>query len=145
MRLRLVVTERITSNVKCVRAALERLESGRDVLRTSDFGCRDLEAERMGRCLNLAHVQHGAGIADIGDDRQPAKTGDGFAQEFDSLAGEIGRLDDRPVTLPPGRAKACDQAVADRVRRHRENDRDDRRRLLCRGTIGGSLVTMTRL
>src|SRR6516225_6579852 len=37
---------------------------------------------------------------------------------------------DRPVTLPPGRAR---EAVwPDRISDHREHDRDDRRRLPCR-------------
>ena len=39
---------------------------------------------------------------------------------------------DRPVTLPPGRDKTCDQAATERVRRHREDDWNDRSRLLCR-------------
>jgi len=32
--------------------------------------------------LNLAHIQHGARIADIAHDRQPAQSGDNFPQEF---------------------------------------------------------------
>ena len=39
---------------------------------------------------NLAHLQHGIGIADIGHDRQPAKTGDNLAQKFKPLASKIG-------------------------------------------------------
>ena len=38
---------------------------------------------------------------------------------------------DRPVALPPGRARELDHADADRVTHRREHDRDDRRRLLC--------------
>ena len=86
------VHERVGHDIKCVGAALERLEGGRDILRSPDFECDDLKAERAGRCLNLAHLQHGGGIADIGHDRQPAETGDNLAQEFESLAGKIGRL-----------------------------------------------------
>ena len=40
------------------------------------------------------------------------------------------------MTLPPGRARARDQAAADRVARQREHDRDDRCRLLCREDRG---------
>ena len=76
MRIRLVVHKRVGTDIKCICAALERLEGGRDVLGSPDFRCDDLEAERAGRRLNLAHLQHGVGIADIGQDRQPAETGD---------------------------------------------------------------------
>ena len=60
--------------------------------RSPDFQCGDFEAERAGRRLNLAQLQHSAGGADVGHDRQPAETGDNFAQEFDALTGKIGRL-----------------------------------------------------
>ena len=93
MRIRLVFTSGSITDIKRVRAALERLEGGRDILGSPDFDCGDLEAERAGRCLNLAHLQHGGGIADIGHDRQPAKTGDNLAQEFESLASKIGLLE----------------------------------------------------
>ena len=91
MRIRLVFMSGSPHDIKCIRAALERLEGGRDILGSPDFECGDLEAERAGRCLNLAHLQHGGGIADIGHDRQPAETGDNLAQEFESLASKIGR------------------------------------------------------
>ena len=61
--------------------------------RSPDFERDDFKAERAGRCLNFAHLQHGVGIADIGQDRQPAETGDNLAQKFKSLAGKIGGLD----------------------------------------------------
>jgi hypothetical protein len=38
----------------------------------------------------LNRIQHGIGKADIDHDRQPARTGDNLAQEFESLAGSIG-------------------------------------------------------
>ena len=71
----------------------------------------DFEAERAGRCLNLAHLQHGAGIANIGHDRQPAKTGNNLAQKFEALAGRSVCWIDRPVTLPPGRARLATRPV----------------------------------
>ena len=131
MRIRLVFVERVDSDIKCVRAALERLEGGRDILRSPDFEWDDFEAERAGRCLNLAHLQHGGGIADIGHDRQPAETGDNLAQEFESLAGKIGRLHRQAGDVAARSRQTCDQAAADRVARHRKDDRDDRCRLLC--------------
>jgi len=33
------------------------------------FQCGDLEPERVGRCLSLAHLQDSAGGTDIGHDR----------------------------------------------------------------------------
>ena len=98
----------------------------------------DLEAERAGRCLNLAHLQHGVGIADIGHDRQPAKTGDNLAQEFEPLAGKIGLLDRQAGDVAARSRQTRDEAGADRVARRREHDRDDRCRLLCREDCGGS-------
>ena len=43
---------------------------------------RDFEAEHAGCGLDLAHVQHGGGIADICQDRQPAESGEELPQEF---------------------------------------------------------------
>ena len=115
MRIRLVVHERVGNDIKCLRAALERLEGGRDILRSPDFECGDIEAKRAGRCLNLAHLQHGVGIADIGHDRQPAETGDNLAQEFEPLASKIGLLDRQAGDVAARSRQARDQAGADRV------------------------------
>src|SRR5262249_59894939 len=41
--------ERVGRDIKCIRAALERLEGGRDILRSPDFECDDIEAKRAGR------------------------------------------------------------------------------------------------
>jgi hypothetical protein len=46
-------------------------------------------ANHAGRCLSLAHVQHGAGIADIGQDRQPSQTGDNLPQKFEALRSSV--------------------------------------------------------
>ena len=85
--------ERDIPDIKCFRTTLERLDCGCDVLRTPDFECDDLKAEHVGRCLGLAHLRRGVGIPDIGHDSQPAQTGDNLAQEFDSLASNIGLLE----------------------------------------------------
>jgi hypothetical protein len=73
--------------------AIKGVEGGRDLLRSPDFDCGGLEAERAGRCLSLAHLQDSGGSADIGHDRQTAHTRDNLAQEFDSLASKIGDLE----------------------------------------------------
>ena len=51
------------------------------------------------------------GIAGIGHDRQRAETGDNLAQQFDSLTSNIADWFDRPVTLPPGRARLATRPV----------------------------------
>ena len=40
-------------------------------------------------CLYFTYVQRDTGIVDVGHDRQLAKSGNDFAQKFDSLASEI--------------------------------------------------------
>src|SRR5262245_61882119 len=65
----------------------------------------------MGRCLDLAHFEHGSGVANIANDRQAAEAGNGFAQQFEFLASSIGQL---------GR-QASD--VAARVRQARDHAR----------------------
>jgi len=70
--------ESIDHDVKCVRLGVERRERGSDILSSPDFERCDFDAERASRCRNLAHLQRGGGIADIGYDRQAAETGDDF-------------------------------------------------------------------
>ena len=108
-------SECIAHDVKCVRLGLERLEGGSDILRSPDFEWRDFEAERASRSLNLAHLQHGLGKANIGHDCQPAEPGDNLAQEFKSLAGKIGLLDRQSSDVAARSRQTCDQAAADRV------------------------------
>ena len=86
--------ERVGNDVECIRAALKRLEGGRDILRSPDFECGDLKAERAGRrCLNLVHFKHGGGIAHIGHNGQPAQAGESFAQKLKALARKISPLE----------------------------------------------------
>ena len=124
------VNECIAHNVKCVRLCLERLEGGSNILCSPDFEWRDFDAERASRGLNLAHLQHGLGIANIDHDCQPAEPGDNLTQEFEPLAGKIGRLDRQSSDVAARSRQTCDQAAADRVARQCKDDRDDRCRLL---------------
>ena len=64
------------NNPKGVHTARERVEGGADIFGSPNFGGDGFDAERAGCGLNLAHVQHGGGIADIGQDRQSAESGD---------------------------------------------------------------------
>src|SRR5262245_8701365 len=86
------VKECVGTNIKRFRTALESLEAGRDILRSLDFERGNFETERLSHRLSFACLQYGIGKADIDHDRQPAKTGDDLAQEFESLASSIGPL-----------------------------------------------------
>jgi hypothetical protein len=65
----------IGNDEKCFRSAVESLECGRDILGSSDFEFRGLQAQRGGDRLHLGHFEHSAGTADMSHDRQAAETG----------------------------------------------------------------------
>ena len=62
------VNESIAHNVKCVRLCLERFERGSNILCSPDFEWRNFDAEPASQRLNLVHLQHTLGIADISYD-----------------------------------------------------------------------------
>src|SRR5262245_55797254 len=128
----IAVQNRIGSNIKRLRATLERFEGGRDILRSPNFESNNIEANRAGRGLSFAHFQHRGGIAGIGHDRQMAQTGDNLAQEFEPLAGKIGGLGRQAGDVAARSRQAWYEAGADRIVRRREHDRDNRCHLLCR-------------
>src|SRR5258707_13630603 len=80
-----------------------RLSSG--ILRSLDFYRGGIEAEGVQACPNLGHLPCCRWIADICHDRQSAKAGNDFAQEFDSLAGEVDRLHRQSGDVAAGRAR----------------------------------------
>src|SRR5262249_17979080 len=122
--------QRVASDIKCVSLPLERLDGRRDSLGALVFGGGDLEPERAGRRQHLADVQHNGGIIDVGHDRQPPETGDNLAQEFETFASKIGRLVRQTCNVAARPRQTGNQAIGNRVARDREDDRDDRRRLL---------------
>ena len=81
--------------------------------------------------LHLTDVQNYRGIVNVGHDRQMAETGDNFAQEFETLASKIGRLVRQTGDIAARPRQTGDQPVSNRISRYREDDRDDRCRLLC--------------
>ena len=87
------VQQRVGLNINSIRAAFERCNGRRNILRPPNFHCIDVKTKRAGSRLNLAHFQHGNGIFDIGQNRQSVKAGDEFAKDFESLGTEIGLLD----------------------------------------------------
>lgn len=72
--------------------AFESIERRRDILRSMEFEAGRLQAKPARRCLNLAHLQHGGGIAGIGHDRQLPEIGDNLAQQFESFGGSVSLL-----------------------------------------------------
>jgi hypothetical protein len=48
--------KRAGHDIKCVRAALKRVERGRYILGSPDFEWRDFDAEPASRGLNLSHL-----------------------------------------------------------------------------------------
>jgi hypothetical protein len=88
-----------------------------------------LDAERMGRALDLVQFPHGRWIVAIRQDRQSAKAGDDLAQEFEALARKSGRRERQAGDVAARPRQTGDEATAKRVRHCREHDRDDRGRL----------------
>ena len=113
----IAVQNRIGSNIKRLRATLERFQGGRDILRSPNFESNNIEANRAGRGLSFAHFQHRGGIAGIGHDRQMAQTGDNLAQEFEPLAGKIGGLGRQAGDVVARSRQAWYEAGADRTGR----------------------------
>src|SRR5262249_5311008 len=118
--------ERVATDIKRLGTTLDGLEAGHDVLGSPDFRCGDLEPECLGNCLHLTHLQHRGGIANIGHDRQSAETGDNLAQELDSLADKIDKLDRQAGDIATRSRQTSDKAAAHRVVYKREDDWDDR-------------------
>src|SRR6516164_1322915 len=84
--------ECVGPDIKSLYMAVEGFESRRDILRSPDFERAHFEPEPLGRCLHLAHLRQGAGIAAIRNDRQPFEAWDNLTQQLQSLPGKVGRL-----------------------------------------------------
>src|SRR6516165_606628 len=94
---------------------LERLERGCNILGSPDFEWRDFDAKPASHGLNLGHLQHALGKVSISYDCQPAEPGENLTQEFETLAGNIGRLSRQSSDVAAWSRQACDYACADRV------------------------------
>jgi hypothetical protein len=86
------VHEWVGNHIKRIRAALERLEGRGDIVRSPDFQCGGIKAERANRRLSLDHLLHCQRIADVDHDRQPPKTGDDLTQNFEPFGSSICHL-----------------------------------------------------
>src|SRR6516165_4035101 len=78
------------------------------------------------RCrFGLTRFTGGIGIASIGYDPQPAKTGDDLAKKLKPLAGCLGRLVGEPGYVAAWSREARDRVGTDRIAHYLENDGDD--------------------
>jgi hypothetical protein len=96
-----------------------------DLVGAPDFKGDDFEAKRAGGCLNLAHFDHGGGVVDICQDRQPAQPRDSLAQEFETFASKIASLGRHAGDIAARPHQTRDQSGAERVRSYREYNRND--------------------
>src|SRR5258706_15560549 len=94
--------ELVDHDIKRVRLALDRLEGRNDILCPADFERRDFEAERASRCMGLAHLQHGLGIANIKENCQTAERGKNPTPKLYWLACKI-----RPRPAQSGAHAPC--------------------------------------
>src|SRR5262245_48396693 len=133
------IHDRVENDIECFRPTFERLEGGRDLLSASDFQWNDIDAEFVGSCPSLIHLQHSIGTAHIGHNGQPSETGDKLTKKFDSLAGDIGRLKRHAGGISTRERKTCNKTCANRIPRTREDYRDDRRGLLDRKGRGSRI------
>src|SRR6516164_420119 len=124
--------EWVAHDIHRVDSAFEIREGGREILGSSDFKYRHIQAEWSSRRLQLADLQNDSGPTVMANSRQPLQAGDHLAQKLKPLGRKLGRLNRQACDIAAWPRQGCNQASTDRVRRHPEHDRDNRCRLLCR-------------
>src|SRR5215475_312978 len=85
---------------------------------TYSASARSLSASKAGAMSSprrITHFQRRGGISDIGYDCQPAQIGHDFAQQRESLAGNIGRLHGQTGDVTARSREACNQPHTNRV------------------------------
>src|SRR5262245_8904063 len=104
------VHERVRTNIKCIRAVLERLEGGCDVLRSPDFGCSDLTSVRaVAWASPISNTEAGLPtLATIANRRRSGTTSRKSSRRLPTVS-DIWFA--RPVTLLPGRARLATRPV----------------------------------
>src|SRR5262245_27715538 len=85
--------ETVNTDIKRLAAALNSIEGGSDVECAPGLQGVVFGTERDGCSLNLRQHQYGERLADIAQDRETAQARNNLAQELDSLAGKLIRLD----------------------------------------------------
>src|SRR5215471_7830341 len=103
--------KRVGSDIKRIRAAFGPFEGRPDILSSPDFQGDDLEGERAGRSLNLADFQHGARIAALAKIANLRRPGTASRKSSRRLAAVSPNWFDKPVRLPPGRARLATRPV----------------------------------
>jgi hypothetical protein len=93
MRTRLLFSSgSLARDIKCIRAAPERVEAGCDLFGSSNFDDCDVKAECTGGYLNIADLQYAGWIFNIHEDCQSPEAGNHLLQKLKSLASKIGLL-----------------------------------------------------
>src|SRR6516165_8897774 len=100
--------EGLVHDVKRLCPTIERGEGRRDVLRSLNFERDSFKAELAGRRLSLLRLKHAERAPGIGQDCQPIKTGDGLAQQLESLRGDIDRLIRQAGNVAARPRETCD-------------------------------------
>src|SRR5262249_39066757 len=103
------VHEWVGQDIHRVDPTLESRERGREILGSPDFERGDVEAEGLGRCLNLADLQDGGWRLTIMANR--GSPGTPSRNRASRLPARSVDCSDRPVTLPPGRARVATKPV----------------------------------
>ena len=94
------------ADIKGIGAALERVEGGREFLIGPVHVERDgFQPERNGRCFDFGTFHHGGPIGDLGENRHLANAGNDFRSSWSRLPARSVTWVERPVTVPPGRAR----------------------------------------
>jgi hypothetical protein len=123
------------ADIQRLRTAFERVEGGRDIFGSPDFGDADFDAECASRRLDVANRQHVLGC-ETGHECQVAQIGDDFAQQPNSFAGRFARLNSDAGDIAARSRETSDQAGAERLPGKRSDDRDDGCRALGLKSIG---------
>src|SRR3954454_8123947 len=124
------VGERVRQNVKSLRPRCQRFKYGSDITRAANFYWHDFEADCLGRGLDLALLQRRTQIACLTQYRQPSQSGHNLTQKFKAFACKVDRLDRETRNVSSRTSEACNHAVAGRICRQSEHDRNCRSHML---------------
>src|SRR5262245_40953062 len=110
----------------------ERGEGGLEFSFAAGFGDVQLEPEPARGSLNLFHLRIGGRKARVKQATDHASLWDQFPQQFQPLRHHFQDEKHHARHIAAGAVEAGHEALADRVRSNHEDDRDRRRRRLCR-------------
>jgi len=100
----IIEDEGIANHINCLRAALELLDSGRDIVRPPEIKCVDFEAELGSRPWTSPTFSIAVGLWPLASTANRLRPGTISRKISSRLPARSGCWFDRPVRLPPGRA-----------------------------------------